>query len=230
MIISDKTVQILKNFYSINENIFIEPGSWIRTVSKSDSVMAQAKVEDVFPKAVCLSKFDKVLAFLSMSKETDIEFHDDYMITKQGETFARFAYASPELVLKISGPPKLSASDLEFNLPWNTMKLMTDGMSIIKSTNLVIEGDGKKLLISAYDSSGFDRNANGNSMGTYIGSTDKKFRAVIEQEKLKFLQSNYLVSIHAHQEVVRFVGDDVTYWIGANEDKSDFRSLLRDKS
>ena len=49
MKLSDKTIKILKNFSSINQSMLFRTGSIIRTKSTTDTIAAQAVVEEMFP-------------------------------------------------------------------------------------------------------------------------------------------------------------------------------------
>jgi hypothetical protein len=44
MNISDETLEVLKNFASINPNIVISPGQKIKTISEAKNIMASAEI------------------------------------------------------------------------------------------------------------------------------------------------------------------------------------------
>ena len=48
MKISKKTLEILKNYASINSNILVNAGNTITTISPVKNVLAEAKVEETF--------------------------------------------------------------------------------------------------------------------------------------------------------------------------------------
>ena len=45
-VISKETIDILKNFSSINKSIVIKPGNTIRTLSVNKNILASAKIEE----------------------------------------------------------------------------------------------------------------------------------------------------------------------------------------
>ena len=49
MKLSKQTIEILKNFSSINMSVVLKPGSKIRTVSPQKTILAQAIVSETFP-------------------------------------------------------------------------------------------------------------------------------------------------------------------------------------
>ena len=50
MELSDNTLNILRNFSSINQNILIKTGNNIKTISEARNVVATADVTEEFPK------------------------------------------------------------------------------------------------------------------------------------------------------------------------------------
>ena len=54
MKLSTNTVQVLKNFASINQNLVIKEGNEIKTMSAMKNIVAKATVEETFPKQVAI--------------------------------------------------------------------------------------------------------------------------------------------------------------------------------
>ena len=69
MKLSDATVGVLKNFANINQNILIEEGKQIRTMSTMKNILASAGVVEEFPKNVGIYDLNEFLGVLSMTKE-----------------------------------------------------------------------------------------------------------------------------------------------------------------
>ena len=49
MKLSEQTVNILKNFSTINQNILVKEGSQLRTMSTMKNILAEAEVTEAFP-------------------------------------------------------------------------------------------------------------------------------------------------------------------------------------
>ena len=50
MKLSEKTVNLLKNFAGINQSILFKKGNKLRTMSVMKNILAEAEVEEEFPK------------------------------------------------------------------------------------------------------------------------------------------------------------------------------------
>ena len=70
MKLSTNTIQVLKNFASINQNLVIKEGNTISTMSAMKNIVAKAEVEETFPKQVAIYDLNEFLASLSLFNNT----------------------------------------------------------------------------------------------------------------------------------------------------------------
>jgi len=49
MKLSEKTLNILKNFSSINQSILVKQGNQLRTISVAKNILAEAEIKEDFP-------------------------------------------------------------------------------------------------------------------------------------------------------------------------------------
>lgn len=212
MIIDEKTIAVLANFQRINQNLIIRPGNTLRTISASDSLMAQASVPFVFHDEFYIYDLSKLLAILSLSKESDISKEDKDLVIKQGKSKIRYRLADPVLFKEVStGDIVIPEPDIEFSLPWSVLASVMKALQILKVNELAFSGDGQKLMISSYNL----RDKDDNSYSTEIGETYKVFNCIIELEKLKLMESDYYVKI-TKKGLVHFKGDNIDYYVAFN--------------
>ena len=65
MEISANTVNVLKNFASINGNIVIKPGNKLMTISEAKNILAEAVVPETFNKQVGIYALQEFLRVIS---------------------------------------------------------------------------------------------------------------------------------------------------------------------
>ena len=83
MKLSENTISILKNFASINQSILIKSGSKIRTMPKLKTILAQAEVEEVFPKDFAIYDLNQFLNGLSLHQDPELDFsNDNYLVIR----------------------------------------------------------------------------------------------------------------------------------------------------
>ena len=77
--LSQRTLDILKNFSTINSNILVKPGNDITTISPIKNVMSEATVEEDFETEFGIWDLSKFLGTISLFKKPEFEFHEKYV-------------------------------------------------------------------------------------------------------------------------------------------------------
>ena len=75
--LSNRTLDVLKNFSTINSNILVRPGNVINTISPIKNVMAEATVEENFDTEFGIWDLGKFLGTISLF---DNLRHQDYCL------------------------------------------------------------------------------------------------------------------------------------------------------
>ena len=69
MKLSNETLNVLKNFSTINEGLEFKQGKKIKTVSTSKALMAEANLPDEFPETFCVYDLNQFLSVNSLFKD-----------------------------------------------------------------------------------------------------------------------------------------------------------------
>ena len=83
MKLNSETVNVLKNFSQINQNLMIKEGNTITTMSAMKNIVAKASVEENFPKQIAIYDLNEFLSSTSLFKEPVIDFDDSYLTIKE---------------------------------------------------------------------------------------------------------------------------------------------------
>ena len=241
MKLSPRTISILQNFQTISPSILFTPGNRIRTVTaKTNSIMAEALVEDEFPKEFGIYELSKFLGILSLDKNSELDFHDKYVMIKQKHGSTKYFYCYPEMVAdedaleKIRAPKPFQAPDVvtvKFELSAEVLQSLIKSMAILQFSEIAVCGSEGKLTIDALDVTAEKRGRDHpNRYSAVIGETEKTFMATIEAEKLKMLQLNYTATVSHKYGCLHLKGkfDDavsLSYFIVLSGTKSDFRNV-----
>jgi hypothetical protein len=82
MKLSDNTISVLKNYSTINQNLMINTGSTLNTMSAMKNIVAKATVEETFEKDVAIYDLNEFLACMSLFTNLDLDFQDDFVMMK----------------------------------------------------------------------------------------------------------------------------------------------------
>jgi len=223
MKLSENTLDILKNFASLNQGIVIRPGNVLRTVSENKAVLAEATVEESFPNEFGIYDLHKLLSVVSSNKSSpDISFEKEYLsFTSVGKIRIRYSDIS-----HILAPPKksieLPSVDVSLDFTSEIQNWIFSTASILKAPNIVVKcnGEGEDINILAMDVKGEivdDASVKVN------GESDTAFQAVFKVENLKILPGAYKVEISS-SGVSKFTNEskNVSYWIAIEKGSSKF--------
>ena len=94
MKLSEKTIDLLENFSSINQSILVKKGSKLRTMSVMKNILAEADVDENFEKDFGIYDLPQFLNGVNLMNDPDIDLkHESYMILREGQTTkVKFAF------------------------------------------------------------------------------------------------------------------------------------------
>ena len=208
MKLSNRTIQILKSFSTINPSIMFEEGNVLSTISSGKTILAKAKISETFEKQFGVFELSRFLGVLSMFNDPELVLHDDYVKITDGKKSVNFIYAFEEsMVLPPKKDIKLTDPYVEFTLTNDVLQNIMKGASILQLNTIAIEGTGHRMLCKAIDLS----NPSNNSVEIDLQEESRKYRIVFSGNNLKLLPHDYKVKIA--KGISHFVSDEVEYFI-----------------
>lgn len=209
MQLSAKTINVFKNFATINPSIVLKPGNVISTISPNKTIMARATAPDEFGGVHGIFALNRFIGALSMFENPELDFRSGSVTISSGNHFMDYPFCDPSVVMV---PPekeiKLPSVDVEFKLMNKDIQSVMKGLGVLNLPEIAVIGDGTTIFLCAIDSKS-------GSSGEYkiaVGETDKAFRAIFRHENLKMMDGDYDVKISS-KGISQFVGIEATYWI-----------------
>lgn len=106
MKLEGRTLQILKNYATINPSLQFKEGdsngSVLVTVSPNKTVMAKAKVTESIPSPFAIYDLSRFLGVLSLFDKPNIKLEDKFLVVNSGTNSSRtvkYTYADPKLIV-----------------------------------------------------------------------------------------------------------------------------------
>ena len=78
MELSENTLQVLKNFSTINQNLMIRAGNTVKTISEARNVLATAVVDAEFPTDFGVYDLNEFIGVLGLVDTPRLKFDDEY--------------------------------------------------------------------------------------------------------------------------------------------------------
>jgi len=209
MKISDTTMDVLKNFSTINQSLAFKSGNVVRTVSPQKNILAQATVTESFPVDFAIYELNQFLGLSTLFEDPDFDFGESQVTLKEGKSKANYTYADPSM---ITTPPEknieLPSEEVSFRLSKEDLKKVLNGAHSLQLPEVVVRGKGGAISFVATDT----KNPNSNEFSAEVGSTESEFQFVFKTENLKLLPEEYGVTISA-KGIAHFDGSTVQYWV-----------------
>ena len=220
MKLSKHTLNMLKNFSDINMSIEIKKGNVLRTVSVQKNILAQAELEDEFPKDFAIYELNRFLGAVSLFDDPELEFNAKSVNIGTTKHSADYVYCDPSMIVT---PPENNITfpdpEVKFTLTQDSLSQVMRASNVLGTPEIAIEGDAGIINIKALD-------VNNDSTDTFKvvldEKTDDKFRFVFKTENMKMIPGNYDVEISS-KGISHFSlqGAKLQYWI-ATESTSNF--------
>jgi len=209
MKINNKTLNILKNFATINPSIIVKPGNTLKTISSSKTILARAEVPDTFEYPFAIYNLSQFIGCISMFTDSDLDFDESSVTISDGKNKIVYHYADSSIIL---APPdkdiNIPSVDAEFKISATDIPSVAKALSILELTEIAIVGDGENIFIQAIDS----KNASSNQYSVKVGATDKVFKAIFKPDNLKMVPDDYIVTLSS-KGLSKFAGTDATYYV-----------------
>ena len=200
VILSKKTLDVLKNFSTINSSIVFRKGSTVRTISNAENILAKFTGEEVFPSDFAIYDLSQFLSGISLFNDPQLEFTStDFVSIRGGRQSAKYYFSDPEITLK-SAPEKnvnFPGADLQFNLTGEELIQLQKASAVYGLPDLTFQSeeglDTIKLILRDKEndtSNTYDLTVAGSSTGTY--SLDVKI------ENIRLLPGDYTVKVSKH--------------------------------
>ena len=197
VILSKKTLDVLKNFSTINSSIVFRKGSTVRTISNAENILAKFTGEEVFPTDFAIYDLSQFLSGISLFNDPQLEFtSNDFVSIRGGRTSAKYYFSDPEITLK-SAPEKnvnFPGADLQFTLSGEDLIALQKASAVYGLPDLTFQSeeglDTIKLILRDKEndtSNTYDITVAGCSTGTY--SLDVKI------DNIRVLPGDYSIKV-----------------------------------
>lgn len=214
MELSENTIQLLKNFASINSNIVIRPGKTISTISEAKNILAATDVNEEFPQEIGIYDLNEFLGVLGLVDTPRLKFNEDHVVVgdSTGRSKVRYFFADKEMLTSPSKPVTMPEADVKFHLDNDTLNRVKRAASALGHNELSISGDENNVTLTVTSSD----NSTSNTFSIDVQGTSRvnKYNLIFNISNLKMLSGSYDVEISS-KLISQFTNTDTSlkYWI-----------------
>ena len=219
MKLTDNTLTILKNFAGINNSILVKQGTKLRTISVAKNILAEAVIDEEFPRDFAIYDLNQFLNGLSLHQDPEMDFKEEsYLSIREGKRRVKYFFADPNVI--ISPPDKditLPSEDVHFQLDSTSLEKLLKAAAVYQLPDFcVVGGDGVVKLVVRDK-----KNDTSNEFAIVVGETDKEFTFNFKVENIKIIPGAYDVIVS--QKLLSLFTNthhDLKYFIALEPDSS----------
>ena len=214
MKLSSDTMNILKNYATINQNLMIKEGKELTTMSAMKNIIARADVEEEFTQEVAIYDLNEFLSCLSLFKNANLEFESTFVtITEENnpKTSLKYFYSDPSVVTTPSKMITMPSNEVTFTLESSTLSDITKAAAVISSADLVLENSSGTPSLTVKDK----KNDTANSYSTGVDTKGEgNFSFFFKVENLKLMDGKYTVEVSSKNiSHMKNESTPIEYWI-----------------
>ncbi len=211
MKLSKPTLDILSNFYKINQGLVFNRGNVLSSVSEDKSVYVEAKIEETVPVKFAVYDLGQFVSNVVELGDPDLTITESSVMISGGSGMSvSYVCCLPELVVQPNNnkPPDF-VSSCTFELKWDVLSKLVKMASINQVKQFFIAVDNTLVV-------GVGGNDSNNKIRVpildYNTSEPSGFIVKIDINNLKLMQGDYEVSVNG-KRFAKFKNKDkpITY-------------------
>lgn len=224
--LSKKTVDLLRNFSTINKSVLIPPGKLLETISVNKNIIAMTSIAEFIPEQMAIYDLPLFLGALSLFKEPVLNFPDDKKVIifdeeTKGKTV--FYYSDPEIIVT---PPDFNGDlpdkELHFDLPQQDIQQLLQAAKVYGVEDLCVYGFEGEYSVCVKDKKNDTSNVFSLPLKkvtferpSEMSDERRNFCYCFKVENLKLSDGSYHVTI-SKKNIAAFISlthNDLSYYI-----------------
>ena len=220
MKVSERTINLLKNYANINQSIEFREGNVLKTVSPLNTILASVEVEEVFSRTFPIYELSRFLGTLDLFNNPELDFTDNGVSITDDKHEATYRYCGSSSMFQTPPDKDITFPDAEinFDLSQEQFKKTINAANTLGLPEVIVEGNGSDIQLVVSDTG----NTSSDIFSTPVGTTDKTFRMIFKTENLnKIMEGTYDVSLSS-KRISHFKreGDTLQYWIALEQNST----------
>ena len=195
MKLSKHTIEVLKNFSSINPNIVISPGQQLKTIAEAKNILASAEITEDFPEEFGIYDLNEFLSVMNLLGDPDLEFGDKHVLVKSaGQGSIKYFFSQKDILTTPTKEVDMPNPEVSVNITESSLHQIQKAAAILGHNELALSGKGGVITARVLD----DKDATSNTFVLGLDPNNdckNEFTFIVNISNLKLLPGDYYVSI-----------------------------------
>lgn len=193
MKLSEQTLNVLKNFATINDGLVLKKGKTQKTISPEQTILVEAELPEDFPESFGIYDLSQFLGNVTALNDPEMTFSRESVIMDDGHMKLNYYSCSTNLI--ISPPDKelvLKKIDVKFDLSAETFKKILRLSLMNNLSNITVLGKQGELRLQTHERKDDTSNFAYTKIADHNGDD---FSVSFKTENLKLIPDDYHVEI-----------------------------------
>lgn len=216
MELSAFTMQVLKNFATINSNIVIKPGNNIMTMAEAKNVLGSATVPETFDRVIGIYDLPEFLSVLSLVENPQLYFKDNHVEIRAGSGRANIKYyfSDPDMLTSPQKGISMPPANISFELDQSTLNNIKRAAAALGHETVSITAVDNVIRLNVLDKDNSTSNVYSIDVAGEYDTED--FNFILNISNLRMIPADYKVEISS-KLISQFTSmdddKDLTYWV-----------------
>ena len=218
MNISPETLDILRNFSSINSGLTVKEGNELKTVSAMKNIFARAVVSENFDKEHSIYDLSEYLGAVSLFDTPNFEFNAEKVTVSEGDNSVQYYYADPQMVISPQKDITMPEAEISFDIDEGVLDSLLKASSVLSLPDMVLSSDGTTVVLTVRDK----KNSTSNEFSkTVAQGNGSKYEMFLRMENIKVIPGDYTVFVSS-QGIAQFTNRKLAleYFIALEPDSN----------
>mgnify|MGYP003114115166 CR=1 FL=1 len=210
-----ETIEVVKNFGTINQNLVFKEGNVLRTITDGRNVLARAVLEDSFPKSFGIYDVNEFIGAYNLIDNGNVSFEDKHINIANQNMSINYFYSDPEM---LTNPPEADVNmpevEVKFILTQEILNQLRKASATLGHKSVTIGGHTNgSVTLSIVDKNSATSNTYAVEVEGEILSDDLPALS-INIDNLRLLPGDYQVEVSS-KLISKFehTERDLTYWV-----------------
>ena len=198
MKLSKHTIEVLKNFSTINPNIVISPGQQLKTIAEAKNILATAEITEDFANEFGIYDLNEFLSVMNLVGDPTLSFDDKFVVIKS-ETdpsvgSVKYYFSEQEILTTPTKDVNMPDPELSVNITETSLNQVRKAAAVLGHNELALSGSDGVINAKVLD----DNSSTANTFELLLDENNdckNKFTFIVNITNLKLLPGDYYVYI-----------------------------------
>ena len=195
MKLSKHTIEVLKNFATINPNIVISPGQQLTTIAEAKNILASAEITEDFPEEFGIYDLNEFLSAMNLLGDPELTFGDKFVtITSSGQGSVQYFFSEKDILTTPTKEVDMPNPEVSVNISEASLNQIRKAAAILGHNELALTGKDGAITAKVLD----DKDSTSNTFALGLDPKNhckNEFTFIVNISNLKLLPGDYYVSI-----------------------------------